>query len=77
LCRDKQCGGHQARRDVAAFDDHGDMFVAAAGVAPDVFTNGRLEHLRASVLGFRSLTNSTVRSLLKPADSELNYTLDH
>lgn len=37
--------------------------------------NGRLEHLRGSALGFRSLTNYIARSLLETGASDPNHTL--
>jgi len=42
---------------------------------PTEAINGRLEHLRGSALGFRNLTNYIARSLLRPADSDTDYTL--
>jgi transposase len=44
---------------------------------PTEAINGRLEHLRGSALGFRNLTNYIARSLLRPAGSGPDYTLDH
>ena len=38
--------------------------------------NGRLEHLRGSALGFRSLTNYMADPYSRPADSGPSYTLD-
>ena len=43
---------------------------------PTEAINGRLEHLRGSALGFRNLTNYIARSLLEPAASDPDYTLD-
>ena len=36
---------------------------------PTKAINGRLEHLRGNVLGFRNLTNSVARSLLETGGS--------
>jgi transposase len=50
----------QRATDVLAFFDH-----PGASNGPTEAINGRLEHLRGSALGFRSLTNYIARSLLE------------
>ncbi len=44
---------------------------------PTEAVNRHLEHLRGSALGFRNLTNYIARSLLDPAASDHDYTLNY
>ncbi len=47
------------RGDIIAYFDH-----PGTSNVPTENTNGRLEHLRGIALGFRNLTNYTIRSLI-------------
>lgn len=47
----------------------------APRVGPTEAIDGRLEHLRGSVFGFRNLTNYIARSLLDTGASDRDYTL--
>jgi Transposase len=63
--------GRQRPADVLSYFDR-----PGTSNGPTEAINGRLEHLRGSALGFRNLTNYIARSLLEPAASGRNYTLD-